>query len=267
MSTLLLVHAHPDDESILTGGVMARARLDGHRVVLLTATRGEESGSLSGDGSAARSSLADIRTEELRQACEILGVDRQEFLDYREAGDGDSTTLEPSTSFHLAPLDEVADRIAALLREEHPEVIVTYGADGTYGHPDHRRAHHATLRALDLLAAEDWAPHKVYLHALPSSLVQTIVAAAQANGIDLPREVAQSEGTPDGEITTVVDVSGVLDRKLAACAAHATQMHPGIPLAAIAADVFETAFGIERYVLVRGELGEPLPETSLFTGL
>ncbi|MGA8014804.1 MAG: PIG-L family deacetylase [Candidatus Dormiibacterota bacterium] len=267
MSTLLLVHAHPDDESILTGGVMARARLDGHRVVLITATRGGEGGPSSTDGAPAPPGLAHIRTEELRQACEILGVDRQEFLDYREAGDGDGTGFEPSASFHLAPLDEVADRLAALLRDEHPDVIVTYGADGTYGHPDHRRAHHATLRALDLLAAEGWAPQKVYLHALPSSLVQTIVAAAQANGIDLPREVAHSQGTPDGEITTVVDVFDVLDRKLAACAAHATQMHPGIPLAAMAADVFETAFGTERYVLVRGELGDPRPETSLFAGL
>jgi LmbE family N-acetylglucosaminyl deacetylase len=267
MTTLLLVHAHPDDESILTGGVMVRARLEGHRVVLITATGGGEDGSFAGGELDGPSAPADIRAEELRQACEILGVDRQESLGYREAGGIDTGSADPSSVFHRAPLGEVAERVAALLREERPEVVVTYGADGTYGHPDHRRAHDATMRALDLLAAEDWLPRKVYAHALPRSLVTTIVESARANGIELPPEVAQSEGTADEEITTEVDVYDVLDRKLAACAAHATQMHPGIPLAAMAAEVFDTAFGIERYVLLRGELGEPRPETSLFAGV
>ncbi len=267
MTTLLLVHAHPDDESILTGGVIARARLDGHRVVLITATRGEEGGDRTNNEPVAGTPRAEIRTEELRQACEILGVDRQEFLDYQAADGVDSAGQDRSRSFHLAPLNEVAERLSVLLREERPDVIVTYGADGTYGHRDHCRAHDATIFALDLLAAEGWSPRKVYLHALPRSLVRAIIEAAQAKGIELPREVAHAEGTPDDDITTEVDVFNVLDRKLAACAAHATQMHPGIPLAALAAEVFEAAFGIERYVLVRGQLGEARPEASLFAGV
>ena len=267
MTTLLLVHAHPDDESILTGGVMARAHLDGHRVVLITATGGEEGETDGPAGSLGSLPLEEIRTEELRHACEILGVDRQENLDYVGAGRTDDAGDGHSRCFHLAPLNEVADRLAALLREERPEVVVTYGPDGTYGHPDHRRAHDATMAALDVLAAEAWSPRKVYLQAIPRSLVRSVVGAARTAGIELPAAVALMEGTPDDEITTEVDVYDVLDRKLAACAAHLSQMHPGIPLAAMAAQIFETAFGIERFTLVRGELGGERPETSLFAGL
>jgi N-acetyl-1-D-myo-inositol-2-amino-2-deoxy-alpha-D-glucopyranoside deacetylase len=266
MITLLLVHAHPDDESILTGGVMAQAHLDGHRVVLITATRGEEEAG-SPDQPAGQPPMEDIRTEELRQACEILGVDRQEFLGFVGMGRNDNTADQRSRSFHLASLSDVANRLAALLREELPEVIVTYGPDGTYGHPDHRRAHDATLAALDVLAGEGWLPRKVYLQAVPRSLVRIIVEAARTAGIELPVALARMKGTPDDEITTEVDVNDVLDRKLAACAVHLSQMHPGIPLAAMAAQIFETAFGIERFTLARGELGGERPETSLFAGL
>jgi LmbE family N-acetylglucosaminyl deacetylase len=265
MITLLLVHAHPDDESILTGGVMARAHLDGHRVVLITATRGEE-GEVDGSEESP-GNTPQARTEELRHACEILGVDRQEFLGYLGMGRTDGSADGSSRCFHLAPLGEVAERLAALLREERPEVIVTYGPDGTYGHPDHRRAHEATMTALDVLAAEGWLPRKVYLQAIPRSVVRVIVEAAQTAGIELPAAVARMEGTPDDEITTEVVVYDVLDRKLAACAAHLSQMHPGIPMAAMAAQVFETAFGIEHFTLARGELGGERPEPSLFAGL
>ena len=267
MTTLLLVHAHPDDESILTGGVIARAHQDGHRVVLITATRGEEGEAETTDGATGRALQAGIRTEELRQACGILGVDRQVFLDYRGAGRGEDGGGTDPRPFHLAPLREVAGRLAVLLREERPEVLVTYGADGTYGHPDHRRAHGATMAALDVLAAEGWRPAKVYLHAIPRGLVGAVVAAARTNGIELPPAVARMEGTPEDEITTEVDVSDVLDRKLAACTAHRSQMHPGIPLAAIAAQLFEAAFAIERFTLARGELAGSRPEADLFANL
>ena len=267
VSTLLLVHAHPDDESILTGGVMARAHLDGHRVVLVTATRGEEGGVHDPDEESAGERLGAIRTLELQNACEILGVDRQAFLGYRDSGNGDGATPPDPTTFMAAPLDEAADRLAALLRQERPDVVVTYTADGTYAQPDHVKAHATTVAALDLLADEGWRPRKLYLHAVPSSFVHSTVAAARDAGIALPGELAQMEGVPDEQITTAVDVSDVLDLKLAACVAHASQMQPGLPLATIAANLFEAAFGVERFVLARGRLGSNSLEPSLFEGL
>ncbi|HSR24647.1 MAG TPA: PIG-L family deacetylase, partial [Candidatus Eisenbacteria bacterium] len=165
MGTLLLVHAHPDDECVATGGVMLRAHQEGHRVVLVTATRGEEGEIHNMDEASTRPRLGEVRTEELRRSCEILGVDRQEFLGYRDSGMAGTASNQDPRSFHRAPLSEAAGRLAVLLREERPDVVVTYTPDGTYGHPDHVKAHHVTVAALDLLEREGWRPAKAYLHA------------------------------------------------------------------------------------------------------
>jgi LmbE family N-acetylglucosaminyl deacetylase len=267
MGTLLLVHAHPDDECILTGGVILRAHLEGHRVVLVTATRGEEGEMHNMNAAVARPQLSQIRVDELRECCAILGVDRQEFLGYRDSGMTGAASNEDPRSFLMAPLADAAERLAVLLREERPSVVVTYAADGTYGHPDHLKAHETTLAALDILAEEDWVPNKVYLHAVPRSFVVAVIEVARVAGIDMPPELAEMQGVPDDEITTAVDSTELLDRKLAACIAHVSQLHPGLPLATMAAQLFEVAFGIERFVLARGTLGEQRPEPGLFAGL
>lgn len=266
MSVLLLVHAHPDDESILTGGVIALAARDGHRVVLVTATQGENGDSPNVNGPAPGTELGELRRLELEAACDILGIERLELLGYRGSGfDGTGAAPDPQL-FRSAPVSDVAQRLASVLADERPDVVVTYGADGTYGHPDHVMTHHATLAAIDMLAQDQWAPSKVYLHAVPRSLVGVVVEAARSGGIDLPEELAHTVGTPDDEITTVVDVSSVLDRKLAASVEHRSQMQAGLPLAAMAAGVFETVFGVERFVLARGSRGGEHPEKSLFSG-
>jgi LmbE family N-acetylglucosaminyl deacetylase len=266
MSTLLLVHAHPDDECIMTGGVMLRAHLDGSRVVLVTATRGEEGEIHNMDEALVRPRLAEVRTEELRRSCEILGVDRQEFLGYRDSGMGGAASNADPRSFHAAPLPEAAGRLAALLREERPEVVVTYTPDGTYGHPDHVKAHRTTIAALDLLADEGWRPAKAYLHAVPRSFVEQVVHAARLAGIALPDEIDHVAGVPDEEITAAVDVSDLVDRKLAALTAHLSQMDPANPFATMGEQLI-TAFGVEWFALARGAPGESPPERSLFAGL
>lgn len=246
---------------------MARAHLDGHRVVLVTATRGEDGQTTSVESASASAGVGEVRSLELQRACEILGVDRQEFLGYTGSAHSIGSNGHDPTTFIGAPLNEVANRLAALFREERPDVVVTYTPDGTYAHPDHVRAHHATITALDTLAGEGWQPSKVYLHAVPRSFVTSTIAAARDARISLPEEFAGIEGIPDDQITTHVDVYGVLDRKLAACVAHSSQMHPGLPLATMAAHLFESAFGVERFVLVRGRLRVDPPEPSLFAGL
>src|SRR5215470_9601939 len=116
MGTLMLVHAHPDDEAVATGGVMIRAHENGHRVVLVTATRGEEGEIHNMDEASARPRLAEIRTEELLRAGEILGVDRQVFLEYRDSGMAGTSSNDDPRSFHSAPLGEAALRLALILR-------------------------------------------------------------------------------------------------------------------------------------------------------
>jgi LmbE family N-acetylglucosaminyl deacetylase len=264
MATLLLVHAHPDDESVATGGVMLRAHQAGHRVVLVTATRGEEGEIHNMDEATVRPRLAEVRTEELRRSCEILQVDRQEFLGYRDSGMAGTPSNDDPGSFHVAPLAESAERLAVVLREERPDVVVTYTPDGTYGHPDHIKAHHTTVAALDVLAREGWQPAKFYLHAIPRSFIRQMTEQAREMGIELGDGGIRIEGIPDEEITTVVDVRDLVDRKRASFAAHVSQNDPNSPFQSMAEQIFVAAFGTERFVLARGALGEERPEKSLF---
>ena len=267
MGTLLLVHAHPDDECVATGGVMIRAHERGHRVVLVTATRGEEGEIHNMDEAAVRPRLGEVRTEELRRSGEILGVDRQAFLEYRDSGMAGTPSNDDPRSFHAAPLGEAALRLAAIMAEERPDVVVTYTPDGTYGHPDHIKAHHTTIAALDLLAEQGWSPAKAYLHAVPRSFIQQIRDRMREMGREQDGAGFRIEGIPDEEITTVVDVRDLVDRKRASFAAHVSQNDPNSPFATMAEQIFVAALGTERFVLARGALGEPRPEHDLFVGV
>jgi N-acetyl-1-D-myo-inositol-2-amino-2-deoxy-alpha-D-glucopyranoside deacetylase len=270
VSTLFLVHAHPDDEAIGTGGVMRRAHEEGRRVVLVTCTRGEEGEIHQMDEAATRPRLAEVRTEELRRAGEVLGVDRQEFLGYRDSGMAGTEANQHPSSFHRVSIEEAAERLAGLLREERPEVVVSYGADGIYGHPDHVKAHEVTVAALDLLEREGWQPAKAYFSVLSRSRLQEVRRQAQEMGADAFSEngiASTLYGTPDEEITTAVDVRPWISAKRAAFAAHTSQNDPKGPLASMADSIYETALGTEFFVLARGALVGGEPETDLFAGI
>ena len=266
MSTLLLVHAHPDDEAISTGGAMMKAHAEGHRVVLVTATRGEVGEIYNMDEKATRPHLGEVRTRELEKAAGILGVNRSVFLGYRDSGMVGTADNENPKSFHQAAIDEAAGRLEAILREERPEVVVTYAEDGTYGHPDHIKAHHVTNAALDLLEKEGWRPRKLYYTVIPRS-------AMKAFAESLPEEARQDnigsriQGTPDEVITTKVDVGDYVDRKRAAFAAHVSQNDPNSWFANMADQIYRLAFGTEYYQLARGKPGSELPESDLFAGI
>jgi len=266
MSTLLLVHAHPDDEAISTGGVMMKARADGHRVLLVTATRGEVGEIHNMDEKATRPHLGEVRTRELEEAARILGVNRSVFLGYRDSGMVGTADNENPESFHQAPLDEAAGRLEAILREERPEAVVTYAEDGTYGHPDHIKAHEVTNAALDLLEKEGWRPRKLYYTVIPRS-------AMKAFAESLPEEARRDnigsriQGTPDELITTKVDVGEYVDRKRAAFGAHVSQNDPNSWFASIAEEIYRLAFGTEYFQLARGKPGSELPEGDLFAGI
>src|SRR3989441_6175312 len=175
MATLLLVHAHPDDEAVSTGGVMMKAKAHGHRVVLITATRGEVGEIYNMDEAASRPRLGKIRTEELKTASEILDVDRLEFLGYRDSGMVDTSDNKDPRSFHQAKLAEAAGKLAVFIREERPDVVVTYAEDGVYGHPDHIKAHDVTDAALDIVESEGSPVRKLYYTAIPRSMMEEFV--------------------------------------------------------------------------------------------
>lgn len=244
-STLLLVHAHPDDESIATGGLILLARQAGMRAVLVTCTAGEEGEIHNLDELAARPRLGEIRLSELRRASGLLGVDRLHLLGYRDSGMAGTAANRDPRSLYGAALVEVAGRIAEILREERPDIVVTYDADGTYGHPDHVKAHQATMAALDLEAARGWRPRRCLLHTVARSGVE--VAAGRIRTEGEPHLLLGRVGVPDDEITTVLNVTGVLDRKRAAVAAHVSQ-HPIEICAALTGQMMEAMGAFEHYI-------------------
>ena len=265
MGTLLLVHAHPDDEAISTGGAMMKAKGEGHRVVLVTSTRGEAGEIYNMDENATRPRLGEVRTKELETAAKILGVDRLEVLGYRDSGMVGTPENDDPRSFHQASLDEAAAKLASILREERPDVVVTYDADGTYGHPDHIKAHLVTNAALDLVEKEGWQPRKVYYTAIPRSLMEKFME--QVPEEDRGNDTIRIIGTPDELVTTRVDVSDLVDRKREAFAAHVTQNDPNSWFTTMADQMYRMAFGTEYYRLARGKPGSDLPEPDLFAGV
>jgi N-acetyl-1-D-myo-inositol-2-amino-2-deoxy-alpha-D-glucopyranoside deacetylase len=246
--------------------VMMKAKAHGHRVVLATATRGEVGEIHNMDEESSRPRLGEIRTEELKAAGEILGVDRIEFLGYRDSGMVDTADNKDPRSFHQARLDEAAAKLAVLMRDERPDVVVTYAEDGVYGHPDHIKAHHVTNAALDLLEREGWSPKKLYYTAIPRSMMEAFMA-------QMPEEAQRQNtnmriaGTPDELVTTRVDVHDYVDQKRKAFGAHVSQNDPNSWFATMASQIYELAFGTEYFQLARGKPGSSLPEDDLFAGI
>jgi LmbE family N-acetylglucosaminyl deacetylase len=220
----MAVHAHPDDEVLGTGGVLARYSEEGVRTVLVTCTNGEQGdgpeGAKPGEPGHNAAEVAATRLAELRKSASLLGVTDLELLGYRDSGMvGWAANADPGV-FCNVPLAEPAERVAALMRQYQPQVVVTYDANGGYGHPDHIQAHRATVAA----AAATGIPVKFYYSAIPKSAFARLRDALEASGPDIEElGISDDFGTPDEIITTEVDVSGYAERKREALAVHASQ--------------------------------------------
>ena len=202
--TLLVVVAHPDDEAFGCGSVLAHATAHGLRSVVVCATRGELGEPAPGSG-LTRADLTAVRERELREACTLLGAERVEVLGYVDSGvDGDPAV----GSLAAAPPDEVRDRVAAVIDELRPDVVVTL--DASDGHRDHAAMRDATLAALERVAHR---PRRTYLSCLARSLMSEFTGA-------------NTFGTPDEDLTTLVDVADLLDLRWRAIRTHASQVPP-----------------------------------------
>jgi len=240
--TLMAVHAHPDDEAIGTGGTFLRYHDLGVRTVLVMCTRGE-CGEISDPALATPDNLGEVRTRELEEAVGLMRVDRLVWLGYRDSGMAGTPENENPTSFHKADLDEAVGRLVRVVREERPQVLVTYEAKGSYGHPDHIKAHQITVAAFEAAgdpsrfreAGPAWRPGKLYYIVRPRSRTEALLRAAREAGIDglfgarteeQVRERLERFGTPDEEVTTQIEIGPYYDQKRAAVLAHRTQMGP-----------------------------------------
>ncbi len=270
--TMMAVHAHPDDESSSTGGVLATYSDQGIRAVVVTCTNGEfgdaPGGVKPGEDGHDEQAVAQLRLAELRQACKILGVTDLETLGYHDSGMPDWDYKERPEAFCNTPLDEVAGRVGALIERYRPQVVVSYDAEGPYQHPDHVHAARAAAAAV----AATGIPAKFYLTAMRPSSWRKVWEALRELGEDVPgpREVtdemrAQMEAA-ERRITTTVDIRPVLERKREALFAHASQIRESW-FSKIPADIAEEAFGQETFVRASDTTGAPVPEDDLFAGL
>ena len=278
--TLMAVHAHPDDEAIGTGGVLARAAAEGIRTVLVTCTGGEV-GEINPDTTVAADALGQVREAELRAACEILRVTHLELLGYRDSGMAGTDDNNHPDCFAQADLDHATARLVELVRTYRPSVIVTYDENGFYGHPDHVNAHRIAARAYELAGDpghqsgnghQPWSPSKLYYTAMAKSAIAEFGARLREAGIQAPLDegIESDEptwGTPDELVTTVVDVSAQVGQKRQALFAHATQMGPEVFFAKIPEPLFAQLFGRESFQLVHARVPAESPETDLFAGL
>jgi LmbE family N-acetylglucosaminyl deacetylase len=262
MSTLVTFHAHPDDEAIATAGVMAKAAAEGHRVVLVTATRGEHGEVVEGvleEGEP----LAKRRVAELEAAADVLGVARCEVLGYVDSGMMGTPENDRPGSFWRADLGEAAGKLAAILAEERAEVLTVYDDHGTYGHPDHIQVHRVGVRAAEMVGVA-----KVYEATISRDHVRRLTAL-RPPGVDegeMPDPDAMDLGVAESEITTVVDVSAYLDKKRKAMVVHASQIPETSFFLSLPAEAFAAAFGQEWFIL-RGRTQDGVTENDLFEGL
>jgi|APMI01.1.fsa_nt_gi LmbE family N-acetylglucosaminyl deacetylase len=203
--TFLAFHAHPDDEAILTGGTLARVAAAGHRVVLVTATDGAL-GLTSRRYAAA--GLAGVRAAELAESARLLGVARVEQWGYADSGLGPVLFDDPpgQVRFSRASVDEAAERLAGLLREESVDVLLTYDANGGYGHPDHVQVHRVGVVAAELAQ---------------TPRVLEVAVSPRVARVMKPRHLSLAPVRP---ATVVVDVRDQLDIKIAAMRAHRSQL-------------------------------------------
>ncbi|MFI6598849.1 N-acetyl-1-D-myo-inositol-2-amino-2-deoxy-alpha-D-glucopyranoside deacetylase [Nonomuraea sp. NPDC050536] len=268
---LLLVHAHPDDESIGTGATMARYAAQGAHVTLVTCTLGEE-------GEIIPPELADLGPDELGQhrigelaaACKALGVEDHRFLGgagrYRDSGMMGVASNDRPDAFWQADVEAAAALLTEVIREVRPQVMVSYDDNGFYGHPDHIQAHRVARRAFDLAYGTPWQVAKFYHTAQARSVIRRSVEELREAGTGFLIEEDLGFGCPDGVITTEIDARPWVANKLDAMRAHATQITVRDPWFALSNNIGQEALGVEHFVLAAGRPGPAAPGVRLEAG-
>jgi N-acetyl-1-D-myo-inositol-2-amino-2-deoxy-alpha-D-glucopyranoside deacetylase len=280
---LLLVHAHPDDETINNGVTMAKYAASGAQVTLVTCTRGEEGEvlvtELANLASDKDDKLGEHREVELKDAMAQLGINDFRFLGapnkkWRDSGMMGTPQNERGNVFWQADLDEASHELVKIILEIQPQVLITYDEFGGYGHPDHIKAHRVAMRAAELAAEQGWQVSKIYWNTIPRSVIQMGIEKMKEVGSDFFGAQSIDDlpfAKPDELATTVVNAPEYVPQKLAAMKAHATQISEGGPFFALSNNLGLSVWGDEYYTLVKGKKAAPFDsngrELDIFAGV
>jgi N-acetyl-1-D-myo-inositol-2-amino-2-deoxy-alpha-D-glucopyranoside deacetylase len=280
---LLLVHAHPDDETINNGVTMAKYAASGAQVTLVTCTRGEEGEvlvtELANLASDKDDKLGEHREVELKDAMVQLGINDFRFLGapnkkWRDSGMMGTTQNERGDVFWQADLDEASHELVKIILEIQPQVLITYDEFGGYGHPDHIKAHRVAMRATELAAEQGWHVSKIYWNTMPRSVIQLGIEKMKEVGSDFFGAQSADDlpfAKPDELVTTVVNAPEYVPQKLEAMKAHATQISVDGPFFALSNNLGLSVWGDEYYTLVKGEKAAPFDsngrELDIFAGV
>ncbi len=277
----LLVHAHPDDETINNGTTMAMYSSLGAQVTLITCTRGEEGEvlvpGLSHLASSDKDQLGQHREVELAAAMKILGVKDHRFLGdsivkFRDSGMMGTEPNNRPDVFWQANLESAADLLVEVIHEIKPHILITYDEIGGYGHPDHIQAHRVAMRASQKTSA--WTIEKIYWNTIPKSLIAKGIEEMKKSGSDFFGAESVDDlpfAKDDSLVTTLIDGSAYVDLKMEAMKAHETQIALDGPFFALSNNLGQQIWGQEFYTLVKGIKSGPFDsdgrETNLFSGL
>jgi N-acetyl-1-D-myo-inositol-2-amino-2-deoxy-alpha-D-glucopyranoside deacetylase len=273
---ILLVHAHPDDETINNGATMAKYAAGGAGVTLITCTRGEE-GEVLVPGlvhlaSSDQDQLGTHREGELALAMKELGISDFRFLGaplvkFRDSG---MMGTEPNNNpdvFWQADIETASQYLVEVIEEVKPHILITYDEFGGYGHPDHIQAHRIAMRASEIA---NWQIQKIYWNTMPKSVLAQGIAKMKEIGSDFFGAETVDDlpfAKDDSLVTTLVDGSKFVDSKLAAMKAHETQITLDGPFFALSNNLGLQIWGDEYYTLVKGEKSEPFDEQGRETDL
>jgi len=267
--TLMAVHAHPDDESTSTGGILAHYSRLGVRVVVVTCTNGElgdgPGGVKPGSPGHDPTEVAALRRQELAAACRTLGVADTELLDYHDSGMADWPQRQQYDVFCDVPVAAAAERLAAHIEHHRPQVVVTYDPFTSYQHPDHIHAANVATAAV----AQVDSVRKLYYKAHGTAYWTRLRDVLARIGVHRPApaaEVAAAMQVVQQRITTVVDTEHMAAVKRAGLHCHRSQLGSSVA-AKLSPELFAEVFGVETYIRAVGRTGAELPESDLFAGL
>ena len=269
---MLAAFAHPDDETFGAGGTLALYAARGVHLTLVCATRGE-AGEISDPQLASSDNLGEVRELELRCAAESIGVGELIFLGYQDSGMAGTPQNQAENTYINIPDEDVVIQLVKIIRRVRPHIILTFGPDGIYGHPDHIKIHENTTAAFFTAADPDflpeagsaWSASRLFYNTISRSFVENLKKTMSDLGSE--DSFQGFTGWPDEKIQVVMDISENVGEKWNALNCHRTQLSPQNPFRRVSEETARNILSCEFFVQAWPEPAKEKKMNDLFQDL